>query len=275
VKKNKGRIAMRPYHFYLMIEILHLSKRYGDTLAVEDLSLQIEAGEIFALLGPNGAGKSSTVKVLTGLSRPTTGVVRIAGFDVVQDPIEVKKRVGYVPENAILYESLTADEYLDLAGTLRHIDRKKLSEQREELFSLFELTKQDRKKLLAEFSKGMKQKVLLISALIHNPEVLILDEPLSGLDANAALIFKEVIRKFAHGSTGKAIFFCSHVLDVVERLCDRIAIMNHGRLIAIGTPQELLEESGEVSLELAFHKLTGGADIERSTDEVMRALAQE
>jgi ABC-2 type transport system ATP-binding protein len=258
-----------------MIEMLHLSKRYGDTLAVEDLSLEIEAGEIFALLGPNGAGKSSTVKVLTGLSRPTTGIVRIAGFDVVQEPIEVKKRVGYVPENAILYESLTADEYLDLAGTLRHIDRKKLAEQREELFSLFELTKADRKKLLSEFSKGMKQKVLLISALIHNPEVLILDEPLSGLDANAALIFKEVIRKFAHGASGKTIFFCSHVLDVVERLCDRIAIMNHGKLIAIGTPQELLEESGEASLEMAFHKLTGGADIERSTDEVLRALSQE
>ena len=117
--------------------------------------------------------------------------------------------------------------------------------------------------------------MLLISALIHNPEVLILDEPLSGLDANAALIFKEVIRKFAHGASGKTIFFCSHVLDVVERLCDRIAIMNHGRVIAIGTPQELLEESGETSLELAFHKLTGGADIERSTDEVLRALSQE
>ncbi len=170
---------------------------------------------------------------------------------------------------------MTADEYLDLAGTLRHIDRTKLAEQREELFSLFELTKQDRKKLLAEFSKGMKQKVLIIAALIHNPEVLILDEPLSGLDANAALIFKEVIRKFAHGSSGKTIFFCSHVLDVVERLCDRIAIMNHGKLIAMGTPQQLLEASGELSLELAFHKLTGGTDIKRSTDDVLRALSQE
>ncbi len=268
-----------------MISILHLGKNYGDTVAVEDLSLEIEAGEIFALLGPNGAGKSSTVKVLTGLSRPTTGTVRIAGFDVVEESNEVKKRIGYVPENAILYESLTADEYLDLCGTLRHIDRKKLAEQREELFSLFEFTQEDRKKLLAEFSKGMKQKILLIAALIHNPEVLILDEPLSGLDANAALIFKEVLRRFAHDNPlpqgegrvkgQKTIFFCSHVLDVVERLCDRIAIMNHGRLVAIGTPQELLAESGEASLERAFHKLTGGADIERSTEDVMRALSQE
>lgn len=258
-----------------MISILHLGKKYGDTVAVEDLSLEIEAGEIFALLGPNGAGKSSTVKVLTGLSRPTTGTVRIAGFDVVDEANEVKKRIGYVPENAILYESLTADEYLDLCGTLRHIDRIKLAEQREELFSLFELTNEDQKKLLAEFSKGMKQKILLIAALIHNPEVLILDEPLNGLDANAALIFKEILRRFAHGASGKTIFFCSHVLDVVERLCDRIAIMNHGRLVAIGTPSELLEESGEASLERAFHKFTGGADIERSTEDVLRALSQE
>ncbi len=258
-----------------MINILHLSKKYGNTVAVEDLSLDIEAGEIFALLGPNGAGKSSTVKVLTGLSQPTTGSVRIAGFDVVTQTNDVKQRIGYVPENAVLYESLTADEYLDLCGTLRHMERAKLAEQREELFTLFELTKEDRKKLLSEYSKGMKQKVLLISALIHNPEVLILDEPLSGLDANAALIIKEVLRRFAHGSSSKTIFFCSHVLDVVERLCDRIAIMNHGQLVAIGTPQELLETSGEASLERAFHKLTGGADIERSTEEVLRALSQE
>ncbi len=258
-----------------MISILHLSKEYGETVAVEDLSLEIEAGEIFALLGPNGAGKSSTVKVLTGLSKPSTGTIRIAGFDVVAEPNEVKRRIGYVPENAHLYESLTADEYLDLCGTLRHLPRAKLAEQREELFSLFELGKDDRKKLLSEFSKGMKQKVLLISALIHNPEVLILDEPLSGLDANAALIFKEVLRRFAHGTSGKTIFFCSHVLNVVERLCDRIAIMDQGRLVAIGTPQELLAQSGEATLELAFHKFTGGADIERSTEDVLRALAQE
>ena len=257
-----------------MIEILHLSKKYGDTLAVDDLSLRIETGEIFALLGPNGAGKSSTVKVLTGLSKPTTGLVRISGFDVEHDPIEVKKRIGYVPENAMLYESLTADEYLDLIGELRHMERKKLLAQRDELFSLFDLGRDDRKKLLAEFSKGMKQKVLLIAALIHNPEVLILDEPLSGLDANAALIFKEVLRRYAHESN-RTIFFCSHVLDVVERLCDRIAIMARGKLITIGTSQELLEQSGELSLERAFNRLTGGADIEQSSEDVMRALSQE
>ena len=256
-----------------MIEILHLSKKYGDTLAVEDLSLRIETGEIFALLGPNGAGKSSTVKVLTGLSKPTTGIVRISGFDVVEDPIEVKKRIGYVPENALLYESLTADEYLDLVGELRHMERKKLLAQRDELFSLFDLGPEDRRKLLAEFSKGMKQKVVFIAALIHNPEVLILDEPLSGLDANAALIFKEVLRKFAHEG-GRTIFFCSHVLDVVEKLCDRIAIMAHGKLIAIGTPQELLDQSGELSLERAFNRLTGGSNVEQSSEDVMRALSQ-
>jgi ABC-2 type transport system ATP-binding protein len=255
-----------------MIDILHLTKTYGDTVAVDDLSLHVEQGEIFALLGPNGAGKSSTVKVLTGLAKASSGSVSIAGFDVAEEPLEVKKRIGYVPENAMLYESLTADEYLQLIAELRYIPKGRLREQRDELFHIFGITEADRRKLLAEFSKGMKQKVLLISALLHKPEVLILDEPLSGLDASAALIFKESLRRFAHGG-GKTIFFCSHVLDVVERLCDRIAIINQGRLVAIGTPQELLEQSGEASLERAFNRLTGGADIERSTDDIIRALS--
>ncbi len=254
-----------------MIEILHLSKTYGDTVAVEELSLRVESGEIFALLGPNGAGKSSTVKVLTGLSKPTTGLVRVAGYDVVAEPLQVKRRIGYVPENAMLYESLTADEYINFVAELRSMDRSRLAVQRDELFELFDLHAADRKKLLAEYSKGMKQKVVLIAAMIHNPEVLILDEPLSGLDANAALIFKEVLKRFA--AQGKTIFFCSHVLDVVERLCDRIGILAKGKLVAIGTPEEILREAGQPTLELAFNILTGGADVGRSTDEVLRALS--
>ena len=254
-----------------MIEIQHLSKTYGDTVAVSDLSISVQSGEIFGLLGPNGAGKSSTVKVLTGLSKPTTGLIRIAGFDVVENPVEVKKHIGYVPENAMLYESLTADEYLDLVAELRRMDQTRAHTQRDELFDLFGLTAEDRKKLLAEFSKGMKQKVVLIAAFLHNPEVLILDEPLSGLDASAALIFKAVLRKFAE--RGKTLFFCSHVLDVVEKLCNRIGILNKGQLVAIGTPAELLAQSGEPTLERAFNKLTNGADIERATEEVMQALS--
>lgn len=256
-----------------MIETLHLHKKYGDVTALQDLTLRIERGEIFGLLGPNGAGKSTTVKILTGLSKPTAGLARLAGIDVTEDPIEVKRRIGYVPENAMLYESLTANEYLKLVGELRHIDSSRLEHQRDELFELFGLTKEDRTKLLSEFSKGMKQKVLLISALIHNPEVLILDEPLSGLDANASLIVKELLRKFAQ--SGKTIFFCSHVLDVVERLCDRIGILYRGSLIAIGSPQEILEQSSETSLERAFNKLTGGSDVERSTSDVLKAISNE
>jgi ABC-2 type transport system ATP-binding protein len=254
-----------------VIEILHLSKTYGETVAVEDLSLRVETGELFALLGPNGAGKSSTVKVLTGLLKPTTGLVRVDGLDVVEDPIAVRRTIGYVPENAMLYESLTADEYLRLVGELRHMDRDRMEAQRDELFEVFGLTHDDRKKLLSEFSKGMKQKVLLISGLIHNPSVLILDEPLSGLDANAALIVKEVLKRFA--ASGKTIFFCSHVLDVVEKLCDRIGIMNRGRLVAIGTPKEILDETGQPSLERAFNALTGGGDVELTTDELVRSLS--
>jgi ABC-2 type transport system ATP-binding protein len=254
-----------------MIELLHFSKSYGNFVAVEDLSLRVETGEIFGLLGPNGAGKSTTVKVLTGLSKPTTGKVLINGLDITADPIEVKKHIGYVPENALLYESLTADEYVDLVAELRHMEMDRAHTQRDELFGLFGLSGEDRKKLLSEYSKGMKQKVVIIAALLHNPDTLILDEPLSGLDVNAALIFKEVLRKFA--SHGKTLFFCSHVLDVVERLCDRIGILNKGQLVAIGTPQELLMLSGQPTLELAFNKLTNGADIQRATEEVLRALS--
>jgi len=254
-----------------MIEILHLQKTYDSVVAVQDLTLRVERGEIFGLLGPNGAGKSTTVKILTGLSKPTNGIVRIADLDITEHPVEIKRHIGYVPENAMLYESLTADEYIRLIGELRHMNIAKLELQRDELFQLFGLTQEDRKKLLSEFSKGMKQKVLLVSGLIHNPDVLILDEPLSGLDANAALIVKELLRKLA--ASGKTIFFCSHVLDVVERLCDRIGILYQGSLISVGTPQEILEQTGEPNLERAFNKLTGGADIERSTEEVLRALA--
>jgi ABC-2 type transport system ATP-binding protein len=254
-----------------MIEIQHLSKTYGDTVAVVDLSLSVKPGEIFGLLGPNGAGKSSTVRVLTGLSKPTTGLIKIAGYNVLEEPVEVKRHIGYVPENAMLYESLTADEYLDLVAELRRMDPERAHTQRDELFDLFGLGADDRKKLLAEFSKGMKQKVVLIAAFLHNPEVLILDEPFSGLDASAALIFKEVLRKFAE--RGKTLFFCSHVLDVVEKLCHRIGILNKGQLVAIGTPEELLTQSGEATLERAFNRLTNGADIERATEEVMQALS--
>ena len=254
-----------------MIEIQHLRKTYGTTVAVDDVSLSIESGQVFGLLGPNGAGKSTMVKIITGLIRPTSGTVTIAGLDVIKMPVEVKQRIGYVPENAMLYESLTADEYLELVGDLRHLDRATLSQTRTELFDLFGITREDRAKLLSEFSKGMKQKVLLMSALIHNPEIIILDEPLSGLDANAALIIKEVMHKFAE--QGKTIFFCSHVLDVVERLCQRIAIIDHGHVIADGTPHDIMSQTGELSLERAFNQLTGGGDIERSTEEVVRALS--
>ncbi len=253
-----------------MIEIKQLRKTYGSTVAVDDIFLSVEAGQVFGLLGPNGAGKSTMVKIITGLLFPTSGSVVVGGLDVTKKAVEVKRRIGYVPENALLYESLTADEYLELIAELRHLDRDTLLTTRSELFDLFSISAADRKKLLSEFSKGMKQKVLLISGMIHNPDILILDEPLSGLDANASLIIKELLHKFAE--QGKTIFFCSHVLDVVERLCNRIAIIDKGRVIASGTPQEIISSAAEHSLERAFNTLTGGADVGRATDDLVRAL---
>src|SRR5689334_11271210 len=195
-----------------MIETDKLGRSYGNNVALSDLTLQVGPGEILGFLGPNGAGKSTTVKILTGMIKPDSGRARVAGFDVVKEPIEVKRRIGYVPESAALYESLTAREYLELIASLYHEPRASALQRIEELLDRFELS-DARDQRLSEFSKGMKQKVLIASALMHRPEVVFLDEPLTGLDANAALVVKELNRSLA--AQGRTIFFCSHVLEVV------------------------------------------------------------
>jgi len=253
-----------------MIVLRGLSKSYGDKVAVHGLTLTIEPGEILGFLGPNGAGKTTTVKMLTGMILPTEGTAEVAGFDILKQPLEVKKRIGYVPETAALYESLTAWEYLTLVGHLHHLDQETLEKRAGEfleLFGLYEVKDQR----IAEYSKGMKQKVLISAALLHNPMVLFLDEPLSGLDANAALVFKELLKRLS--AQGKTIFFCSHILEVVERLCTRIVIIHEGRIIAQGTARQIAEASGQATLEEAFSKLTGIVDYRRSAEEFLEALA--
>jgi ABC-2 type transport system ATP-binding protein len=252
-----------------VIRTEHLSREYGATLALSDLNLRVDPGEILGFLGPNGAGKSTTVKILTGMIRPTSGRAIVAGFDIVSQPIEAKKRLGYVPETAALYEGLTAAEYLEVIGCLHHLDPGTLRSRLGELLDLFGLAA-DRHRRMAEFSKGMRQKVLLAAALIHRPEVLLLDEPLDGLDANAALVVKEILKQLAE--QGRTILFCSHILDVVERMCTRIVIINHGRQIADGSSSRIREATGAATLEEAFSRLTGVTDVGRVAAEFLSAL---
>jgi len=252
-----------------MIDAEDLWRGYGDRVALHGLTLHVAAGEILGFLGPNGAGKSTTVKILTGMIKPDRGRATVAGFDVSRDPLEVKRRIGYVPESAALYESLSAREYLDLIASLHHLPLASTRPRIEELLTRFGLSEAIDQRL-SEYSKGMKQKVLIVSALLHRPEVVFLDEPLTGLDASAALVVKELIRGLA--AQGRTIFFCSHVLEVVERICTRIVIINKGQIIADGTAPAIAAAAGTTTLEAAFVALTGTRDAAEVTHDLLEAL---
>jgi ABC-2 type transport system ATP-binding protein len=193
----------------------------------------------------------------------------VAGFDVVEQPLEVKRRIGYVPETAAIYDGLTAAEYLELIACLHHLDPKTSASRRDELLDLFGLGA-DRFQRMTEFSKGMRQKVVIAAALMHRPEVLFLDEPLDGLDANTAAVVKELLKKLA--SQGRTILFCSHILEVVERICSRIVVIAGGRQVAAGTSAELLAATGAATLEEAFGRLTGVRDVGETARELLAAL---
>jgi len=252
-----------------MIETEHLTRSYGSKRALDDLNLLVEPGEILGFLGPNGAGKSTTVKILTGLIRPSSGRALVAGFDVVEQPLEVKRRIGYVPETAALYDALTAAEYLELVACLHHMDEKTAASRRNELLDLFGLGDVQNQRL-TEYSKGMRQKVVMTAALLHRPEVLFLDEPFDGLDANAAAVAKELLKRLA--AQGRTILFCSHILEVVERVCSRIVIINEGRQIAQGTADGIRRSAGAGTLEEAFSRLTGVRDVGQVAADLLAAL---
>ena len=254
-----------------MIKADGLTKSYPGKDAVRGLSFSVGRGEIVGFLGPNGAGKTTTVKMLTGMILPTSGSATVAGFDIIRQPIEAKKRLGYVPESGALFETLTAGEYLHFIAELHHLERTVADRRSDEFLDLFDMRAQKDQRL-QEYSKGMKQKVLIAAALIHQPDVLFLDEPLNGLDANAALVFKEIIRRLS--AQGKAVLFCSHILDVVEKLCPRIIILNEGSIIAEGTPGRIADQSGVTTLEDAFCKLTGVRDARESAREFLEALGR-
>ena len=252
-----------------MIVTEQLSHSYGQKRALQDLNLRVEPGEILGLLGPNGAGKSTTVKILTGLLKPSSGRAIVAGFDIVRQPLEAKQRLGYVPEQPVLYETLTATEFLEVVSSLHHLDPAVASQRREELLELLGLGDARHQRLNA-FSKGMKQKVVLAAALIHRPDVLILDEPLDGLDANSARVVKGLLRSLA--AQGRAVLFCSHILEVVERVCTRIVILDKGRQIAAGTPSDIAASAAAETLDEAFAALTGVRDAEQISGDILRAL---
>jgi ABC-2 type transport system ATP-binding protein len=252
-----------------MIITEKLTRTYDDKIALRGLDLRVEPGEILGFLGPNGAGKSTTVKILTGMIRATSGRAIVAGYDVSAEPLEVKRRIGYVPETGALYESLSASEYLEMVGCLHHLDPKATATRAGELLDLFGLL-DVQSQPMTSFSKGMKQKVVLTAALLHRPEVLFLDEPLNGLDANAALVVKELLRRLAE--QGKTILFCSHILEVVERICSRIVVINDGLQIANGSAADIARSTGATSLEDAFNKLTGVRDVGEVTADLLHAL---
>lgn len=252
-----------------MIEFEELTRVFDGKKAVDRISLRIEPGEILGFLGPNGAGKTTTVKMLTGMILPSSGTARVAGFDVSESPQEVKRRIGYVPESGALFESLTAWEHLELISELHHIKPETARNRIEELLGLFGIA-EDRDQYLSRFSKGMKQKVLLAAALLPNPEVLFLDEPLNGLDANTSLVIKELLKKLA--AQGKTIMFCSHILEVVERICTRIAIIDRGQIVATGTTNEIMAATSQKTLERAFSQLTGSPDVHQSSEDFLQAL---
>ena len=238
-----------------MIEIKHLSKSYnkGSVKAVDDLNLNVRPGEIFGFLGPNGAGKTTTIKMMVGLLNPDSGTIRLAGFDTAENPLEAKRQTGYVPDNPDVYDRLTGIEYLNFLADVYEVPVKERCERISQLLDMFDLTDAVGD-LIKSYSHGMKQKIVLTGALLHNPAVWILDEPMVGLDPKSSHLLKEYMRK--HCDEGNTVFFSTHVLEVAEKLCDRIGIIKKGKLIAMGTMEELRHGDQADSLENIFLELT-------------------
>lgn len=236
-----------------MIEIRDLTKRYGDFTAVDRLSLDAAAGEIFGFLGPNGAGKTTAIRIIAGLSLPTTGTVRVNGIDVLAEPVRAKSVMGYVPDRPYLYEKLTGRELLHFVADLYRKDWHTCEPRAVELLRWFGLGDWIDARI-ENLSHGMKQKLVIVSSLVHDPAVLVIDEPMVGLDALAQRQVKQLLRRLA--DEGKTIFLTTHTLSVAEAVCDRIAIINRGRIVATGTTAELKQESAleDVFLELTYEE---------------------
>ena len=253
-----------------MIRVSHLTKKYGTSIAVDDISFEVPAGEIVGYLGPNGAGKSTTLKMLVGLVEPTAGDISVAGCDADTELLELKKRIGYVPEDAQLFESLTLSEHLQLIGRLYHVEEALISKKILEFVRLFDLASYAQEKI-SSFSQGMRQKLLIMSALLHNPDVLLFDEPFTNLDVTTVAFMKTMLQRFAEA--GKTILYCTHILEVAEALCPRIIIINEGRLIADANVDELRRLTSQTELAQIFTQLTDTASgIDQKTEDAVRIV---
>jgi ABC-2 type transport system ATP-binding protein len=248
-----------------MLEVQHLSKYYGPLAAINDVSFEVRPGEVLGLLGPNGSGKSTTVKILTGLLRPTSGGVRLDGADALRDLPAYKRMVGYVPEEPHLYSYLTAPEYLQFIGRLRQLPDEGLEEKVDRFLQLLGIY-DDRYQTLSSYSKGMRQKVLVAAAVLHNPRIVVLDEPFSGLDVTSARVLKAFVRALAE--EGRMVVFSSHVLEVVEQVCSRVVILKDGRIVGHDSVANLRAMLQLPSLDAVFAALV----VEENTDDRTRGL---
>lgn len=246
-----------------MLTARGLYKDFNGKVAVAGVDLDIHRGEIFGFLGPNGAGKTTTIKMLIGLLRPSAGTALIGGHDIQQEPIAAKGQLGYVPDEPALPDKLTAREFLQFIGGLYRMDSKQVQRRGDELLRLFDLS-EHADELVGGFSHGMRQKTALAGALLHDPKVLFLDEPTVGLDPRSARLIKDILRQLA--ARGTAVLLTTHILEIAERLCDRVAIIMNGRIIATGSLDELRRSSGDQSLEDIFLSLTGGAEYAEIAD---------
>jgi ABC-2 type transport system ATP-binding protein len=250
-----------------MIELRGLIKRYGDFAAVKGINLDVPSGELFGFLGPNGAGKTTTLRMIAGILRPTAGTIRIGGIDLAADPLAAKRKLGYIPDRPFIYEKLTGSEFLRFVAGLFEQSGEPVERRGRELLALFDL-EDWRDELVESYSHGMRQKLIIASAFIHRPEVIVVDEPMVGLDPKAARTLKDLFREYTR--RGHTIMMSTHTLEVAQRLCDRVAIIQHGEIRACGNMDELRAQAGEAhdGLEDIFLRLTG----ERATRELVDVL---
>lgn len=251
-----------------IITISNLRKQYGDKTVLNNIDLQVSSGQIIGYIGPNGAGKSTTVKILTGIIQDYEGEVTVLGKNLRDNVMEIKARVGYIPELAELYDLLTPREYLSFIGKLYKLSDDVIEDRATRMLSSFGLLDNIDQRM-DSFSKGMRQKVLITSGLLHNPSIVFMDEPLSGLDANAVILVKELLQ--ALKAEGKTIFYCSHMMDVVEKVSDRIVLINNGTIIADGTIEELRQDNKD-TLEQIFSRLTSSGDLVKKADDLAAAM---